>query len=193
MARICGRPADEPGVGGFFGEAATFHIRTCVVGGGIAQKAFVKVARGLVVQFFKTGGEVAFLFGFRVVSFFDEWDRGPLRQFFQSVHELQILVAHDKSDRAAAFAAAKTFEILPNRIDREGGRFFVVKRAVGFVKRAHALERQVRTHHVNDVVGGQNLFDYFFWNASHEVSFKMIREEMEIEFSETQNYARVGQ
>jgi hypothetical protein len=68
---------------------------------------------------------------------------------------------------APARAAPKAMEGLPARADHERWRLLLMKRAQCLEIRSRALEREVRTDHIDDVVRGSNLLDHFRRDRSH--------------------------
>ena len=70
-----------------------------------------------------------------------------------------MLVIHHKTENTPPDPAAEAVKRLPLRADREGGRFFLMKRAERLEVRAGAFERKIRADHFDDVIRRRDLFD----------------------------------
>ncbi len=81
------------------------------------------------------------------------------RQVLHRIAELQALVLHEKADRGAVRAAAKTVIELLTRAHREGGGFFVVERAQGLELVARTSERQASLNDLDDVRACEQVLD----------------------------------
>ena len=90
---------------------------------------------------------------------FDHGNAGARPQFAHRGRKIDVLILHDEAKYASARAAAETMKGLPLRADMERRRFFLMKRAECPEIRPGAFEREIRTDHVDDVVGGRHLLD----------------------------------
>ena len=97
----------------------------------------------------------------RAPFLFDNRDTRAGPELADGRWKIGMLVLHHEPENAAAHATTKTMKRLPLRIYMERRGLLLVKRAKRLEICARALQREIRTNHLNDVVGCGNLLDYF--------------------------------
>ena len=94
-----------------------------------------------------------------------------LRERFDGVRKLEIVVGHEKADRGAVRAAAEAVIEALRRAHGERRRLLAVERAEAFVVAAGALQRDARADDLDDVGAAEQLVDEGLWDSpGHSVA-----------------------
>jgi hypothetical protein len=94
-------------------------------------------------------------------AFFHNCDPNSRRQLVHSHRKIDMLVVHHEAKNAAPRSAPKTVKSLALRTNREGRRFFLMKRTERLKTGACSLQRKISSDHFHDVVRGCDLLDCF--------------------------------
>ena len=105
----------------------------------------------------------------RCGCFLKNRDSCALCQSAHSRGKIQMLVFHNEAEHAPSGTAAEAVVVLTRRIHMEGRRFLSVEGTQRSEARACALEREIRTNQVNDVVCIADALDCFFGNEPHNL------------------------
>ncbi len=115
----------------------------------------------------KTLPQAASLLILRCGCFLKNWDSRTLGQTAHRRWKIQMLVFHDETEHAPPGPAAETVVVLTRRIHMEGWRFLSMEGTKRPEARSGALEREIGTNQVNDVVCIADALDCFFGNEPH--------------------------
>ena len=96
-----------------------------------------------------------------------ERDAGTLREALDRLGEAQVLVLLDELEDPAACPAAEAVEHLTAGRHAEARALLLVERAQGREVAPGTLERQVRPHHVHDVIRGPHPVQEAVTEESH--------------------------
>ena len=97
------------------------------------------------------------------------------RQLLDCFGELQVLVLHQKADRAAVGAAAEAVVELLAGADGEGWRFLVMERAAGLVLAAGLFQRHPGVDDIHDINAVEEFIDETLRDAAGHAA--MVRGE----------------
>src|SRR5947208_15309891 len=89
---------------------------------------------------------------------FHNRDPNPRRQLVHRNGKIDMLVVHHEAKNAAPHATPKAVKGLALGTDREGRRFFLMKRTERLKTRARSLERKLVPDTFNNIVRGTDLF-----------------------------------
>ena len=117
----------------------------------------------------KTLPQAASLLILRCGCFLKNRDSRALGQTAHRRWKIQMLVFHNEAQHASAGTAAEAVVVLTRRIHMEGRRFLSMEGTQRSEARAGALEREIRTNQVYDVVCIADALDCFFGNEPHNL------------------------
>jgi len=100
-------------------------------------------------------------------ALFNDGDANAGGQLPHRRWKIDVLVIHNKAKHSPADATAEAVKRLPLRADMKGRGLFLMERTERLEISAGALERKIRTNHLNDIIRCGDLFDCLCWNRAH--------------------------
>ncbi len=128
---------------------------------GIPQHIII-VARRLLIDLQQPGTPALLLPCFLIIFHLRQIDSCPVCQYLHRFLKRSVLIFHQKCDHIAARPAAETVEDLLGLGYREGGRFFIMKRAQPEIIAPLLLYADITRDHINDIIFRSDLLDQFF-------------------------------
>ena len=119
----------------------------------------MKPFRRFRVQFQQNAPRFVLSIFVRPAALFHDWNADTRSEFAHGRWKIDMLVFHNETKGAPSHAAAKTMERLPLRADVERWRFLLMKWTERLEIRPGALEREIRSDHLDDIVRGGDLLD----------------------------------
>ena len=105
--------------------------------------------------------EAVFFFVLGSRSLLDEGDIGTLGKATDGGGEIHMLVIHHEPQHAATCATAEAVVGLTRWVHMERWGLLLMKRAEGAEAGSGALEREVGSNHIDDVIGVRHALDAF--------------------------------